>query len=464
MSELVWAFYRSVGPASGTGTVAHYHDQMSQSLWLLSGDIATRIAAVPNGHWHDASPEDMKTAASGAYDLLAFDHPASGTLYGIAAEGNTLRLLRYVYAADVSDILHSCEQKEQADNAIALLSGKLQNVDYGLFTSQYTLFNPGAKVTLAFTAGSSEPYPVMTGYLDEIIADRDEALIPFSARNTVGWLLHDQCFDEALSVTGTADEVMARIFKLAGINKYAVQPGDHVWTHSFEPGQTLLSGIEQLFAFYPGWSMVELPDGRIVTGYPTSDLFRSYYENGVYEFSAHSGFMRREISKLADAAYTHVYVSGETASDEDEPLSPVYLPVPNFTGWALGRRKTYHAKAPKGMSQEQLDAYATDLAQRLKYVGITESFDGPLKPYILVGDVGDLRMSDLDSAIRLGIITGVTNSFSRDRGFMTSFTLDSGGDSSDTSSTRVTSLGGYNRRQSIIDFISNLSGRAKGAR
>ena len=52
---LVWDFYRIVEGAENLGGVVHYHDEMSQSMWLSNG-IQTNLAKVEQGHWR-TSPD-----------------------------------------------------------------------------------------------------------------------------------------------------------------------------------------------------------------------------------------------------------------------------------------------------------------------------------------------------------------------------------------------------------------------
>ena len=94
----------------------------------------------------------------------------------------------------------------------------------------------------------------------------------------------------------------------------------------------------------------------------------------------------------------------------------------------------------------------------MQYVGIQETFTGPLRPQLLVGDVASVYYgSDAEESTGLGIITEVKHSFGR-KGFSTEFTLDSGGSATDASGYIVTSsaaLSGDTRRKRVLDFIRN---------
>ena len=86
-----------------------------------------------------------------------------------------------------------------------------------------------------------------------------------------------------------------------------------------------------------------------------------------------------------------------------------------------------------------------------------ETFSGPLRPQLLVGDVASVYYGDDTESTGLGIITEVRHSFGK-RGFSTEFTLDSGGSATDASGYIVTNnaaLSGDTRRKRVLDFIRN---------
>ena len=134
--------------------------------------------------------------------------------------------------------------------------------------------------------------------------------------------------------------------------------------------------------------------------------------------------------------------------------------VQNFDFWALPANKTYHDRAPDGLSQAELQTYAEDLAQRLQYVGMVDSFTLPfMQPQLLVGDVAQVYYTGDTEAVSLGTITSLTHSFGVG-GFATQITVDSGGAVSEDAGTTVTrtrALGGYTRQQNMLDIIKNVA-------
>lgn len=452
-APLVWDSYRTVGAVDGLGGNVHYFDEAGQSIYLNVG-LATQVAQVDDGHWPDAVYGSEIVVDDTDYTQLTLDHPYNGILHLAATDGTNLFYLRYVYAMDISDIVKTGKWKEQTDNLIKQLSLTLKNVGPDVFAVDNTLFNPGAKVTVALAMGDSENYDIGVVFADDTDYDLYSETVPLSGRNAVGYKLAGQTFDETSEITGYAHEVAAAILELGGVTGYHIQTGDHSWTHSFKPDQTLLSGLQQLMAFYLGWEMKELADGTIVMGYPA--YVQQYIKNSTYTFHGGSEVVKRKTTKAADAAYVRVRVTGKDSVGED--LTPVYVNVDHWEYWTLGAHKTRHVTAPDGLTQAELQTYAEQVAEDLQYVGIGEQFTGPIRPYLLVGDVAEITY-DGETATSLGLVTDLTHSFG-DAGFWTDFGVDSGGVATDASGyiiTRNAALRGYNRRQTLADLIDAIA-------
>ncbi|MEG1758363.1 MAG: hypothetical protein RR235_07910 [Oscillospiraceae bacterium] len=451
-APLIWDFYRDVGVGSPGGLV-HYFDEDSQSLYLNTG-IKTKTAKVPNGHWKTAVPGAAASVSAIAYSDLRLDHAANGTLYGVAIDGTGLYLLRYLYAMDISDFTKAGSWTAKTDNPIAQLSLSLGNVGAEVFASDKTLFNPGARLSLAVALGDSEPYDIGVAFLDEANFDAYSPTVPLSGRNATGYKLAGQTFDETTGITGTADVVAAKILELGGVTEHRLQAGDHTWTHIFKPEQTLLSGLQQLMEFYIGWQMREAPDGSIIMGYPA--WIKLYLPNTAYTFDGGREVVKRKTDKSSDAAYSRVRITGRDGAGAE--LNPVYAAVKNWAYWQLGEHKTKHIRAPDGFTQAQLASYATQMAEDLQYVGIGEQFTSPIRPQLLVGDVASIFYG-AEAPSDLGLITDVAHRFG-EAGFWTDFSVDSGGVATDGSGyiiTRNAALQGYNRRQTLADLIGVIS-------
>ena len=101
----------------------------------------------------------------------------------------------------------------------------------------------------------------------------------------------------------------------------------------------------------------------------------------------------------------------------------VYEDVQSYSGWNLQSNKTLFVQVADGTSLANATAIAENLASRLESVGKVETFTGPFRPHLLVGDGATIIDGD---STQLGLITEITHNFGKN-GFSTSFTVDSGG-------------------------------------
>lgn len=102
----------------------------------------------------------------------------------------------------------------------------------------------------------------------------------------------------------------------------------------------------------------------------------------------------------------------------------IYEDVASFSGWNLQSNKTLFVQVAEGTSTANAQAIATELAGRLESVGKVETFTGPFRPQLLVGDGATIM--DSEGNTELGLITEITHNFGKS-GFTTNFTVDSGG-------------------------------------
>lgn len=449
---LVWDFWREVEGAAGLGTAVEYYDESTQSLYLASG-LRTRIAQIEEGHWSEAVPGPEIVISAAAYTATAWDHPLTGQLYGAAIIGGNLTFQRYIYARELSQLLKTGTLKTRNDSQVAQMSLRLINAGEGFFVGPASLFAPGARMTAAVAMGNSAPYALGEAFVDEFSFDRSSADVSISGRNSVGYRLSNQTFDNDTTFVGTGKQAAEWILGLAGITKFHVGPSAETQTWIFEPSDTLYKGLQDLFAFYPGWALIELPDGTICIGYPA--FLAQWQTNSVYQFNGNTEVTKRKSKRSADAAYAKVRVTGKDA--DGNALSPVLLQVPAFSRWALGARRTKHVQAPDGLTQAELQAYAEQLRDELQYIGVNETFDGPMRPWLLVGDVASVTYDGIESE-DLGLINSITHTFGGS-GFFTSFAIDSGGVSTPASRsgvayvTRSAAVNGYNRTQDLADLI-----------
>lgn len=459
---LVWDFYRSVDSDLGLGGVIHYHDEASQSIYL-NGGLATKVAAIPEGHWSTAALSSEYKLTNDSFSALRLDHPSNGTVYGVATDGTTVTFLRYIYGMDISQITDSWSWLTQTDNAIAQFDSTVQNIDPEIFVVDSSLFQPGAKLTLDIFVGESNAYPIGTVWLDESGYDRTATTVNISGRNTIGYFLKDQTFDDNTKFSGTTSKVVTAILTYAGLSNFVVQTLETTKEFEFKPSDTLLAGIEEILDFYTTldekMEMVELPDGTILIGYDY--WIANYITRGYYSFDEGRDVFKRNTVRAADGTFVSLRATGKD-SDGNE-LAPVTIPISNFPYWALGNHRTKHVSAPDGLTQKGLQTWAEAQAKTFQYVGIAEDFTGPFRPHLIVGDVAEVVHGEVGTS--LGIVTQVKQSFSRQNGFVTEFSVDSGGVAIDGDSytvySRSASIHGYNRRQNIVDLVRYTAEKAR---
>lgn len=452
-APLVWDFHRYVRGAAGLGSCLEYYTEDAQSLYLADG-LKTRLQVVEEGHWSDSPLSeqeieilDLNLSAS------AWDHALTGQLYGVGITGGMLYFYRYLYARELTDIVKDGTWRAKNDSQITQLSLTLKNPGEDQILSETSMFEPGARLTVSVAMGDSRPYPIGVAFMDEIDFDAQAATFSLSGRNSIGFRLQQQTFDESTEFTGNGHEVVEWIFQRAGITNYAIGPSDASNDWVFEPGESFYSGLQKVFEIFLGWDMIELPDGTVVVGYAA--WRQQYLTNSVYQFRLGTDVIKRRTRKSADAAYSNVRVTGKDADGEE--LDPVYLPVSTFDHWALGSTKTKHVAAADGMTQEQLQEFAEQTAADLAHIGVGESFTSPMRPWLLVGDVASISLDGFNSE-DLGLITSITHRFG-DSGFFTDFSVDSGGVASALTRsgtelvTRSAAVNGYNRRQDLADLI-----------
>lgn len=457
---LVWDFYREVSGASEVGAVEHYYDEESQSLYLnATGGLATQVAEVDNGHWVDSIPGNERIITDDTFEAIRLDHPSNGVLYFAATDGSSLTFLRYVYGMELSNLMESWSYMAQSDNAIAQFSGAVQNVGPDIFTFDATLFQPGARIILNVMMGNSQGYPIGVSWLDECNYDIASETVDISGRNSIGYFLKDQTFDDETTWEDGASTTAEAIFAYGGITKRQVQPSTHVAKFIFEPSDTLLDGINMMSSYYNSktqlWKLLELPDGTVCLGY--ENWLATFMPNTIYSFNESSDVFKRKTNKLSDSSFTSIRATGSyrDVDDEEVALIPVTVQVNNFPYWALGAHRTKHLTAPNGLTQEGLQEWAEAQAEKYQYIGIGEEFVGPFRPQLIVGDIAEVVNGEEGTS--LGLITDVRQVFSRKDGFKTEFSVDSGGVVTDGANyviySRAAEVSGFNRRQRVVDLV-----------
>lgn len=451
--SILWEFARELKTAATPGNTTSYLDELSQSFYISGGKIKTQIGQVENGQWGDLSREPEIEISEAGYSKLDIEHNYNGAVFGTAEKNGDVIFLMYEYMLDVSQWFLTGTWQMQPDNPIKAGQVEIANADMRRFSDDaYTLFSPGSRFRLRFSAGDSELYEIGTFYIETSPYNELESSFVFNGRNSVGYLLARQTFDDKKTYSGQTKAMFVEILEDAGVpdNLIVVQDKATNVTFSFKEDDSFLDGMiaatEQV-----DWFFEDLPDGRIVVGSETF-IRDQVSRTGIYYFDKGKDIFSRSVTRSADGAFSRVCIrrGGET------PLS-LFADVPYFDGWFIGKQQTYYHTVHGNTGQPTMERILEQLVEAMQFTGITEEFSSPFRPYLQVGDVAVITGND-DRIV--GIISDLRHSFGVD-GFFTTFTVTSGGTISDpenpsTIATRFAGkIGGANRPRRLLDYIKS---------
>lgn len=336
------------------------------------------------------------------------------------------KLLIYEFQHDISKYLSSGSIKHSIDSPISTFSLTLENpidketaFEEPVIMNEYRgLVHPGAKIIFRFTMGEDEPIDMGTFYVDDTDYKVMSGTVSNNGRNLIGKALKDQTINEYNRTPYTlVNKIFEEFLYYANLthDQYIVQNSGEYRRYEFDPNKDILACMEEIFKTLVTWKIEELVDGTIVIG--DSD-FSGFPIRSTYQFRRDKDIFSRNI-KMDDAeAYKRVCVH-----DKDWRFQ-VYTDVKAYTGWNLQSNKTLFVTAPEGTSTPNAVAMANEIASRLENVGKIETFEGPFRPQLLVGD--GAIIIDNNEQNMLGLITEIVHSFGKS-GFKTTFTVDSGG-------------------------------------
>lgn len=450
---LVWDFAQQVAVGATPGNTYSYFDEMTQAFYASGGALKTKIGKITKGQWGSQLRETELSLLANV-SVIDVDHESNGYVLIAAQLGSDVVLLMYDYLVDVSSWLESGTWKLQPDNPIKAGSISLKNADKEVFRrSPYTLFSPGARLRLQFYSGDSDPYNIGMFYIDTSpFAEKSESFT-FTGRNSVGFLLSDQLFDELNvfhSITRT--DLIRAILGNAGVTQDLMiiqADSTQVETMTFEDDSSYLKGLQSMCDLFD-WYFDDLPDGRIVVG--DENFVKSYVAaTGIYEFEMGNELYSKSVDRSASDVYSRVAVKRQ-----GDNWRRIFADLPYYSGWFVGNHRTYYQSVPDETSNEDMDRILQQLVEGMQYLGITESFSGPFRPYLQSGDVAKITEEGVPRLV--GIITDITHTFGRS-GYKTDFTVTSGGtinnpDNSATIATRYKGqLSGANRKRRLLDYL-----------
>ncbi len=398
-------------------------------FFLDDGKMYGTPSAKLNGDFD--SPEWLNTNEVGPVGDTTIDALELKTLSGFGIVGSyktdtAQKLLIYEYFIEMESFLDSGSIKHSMDTPITSFILSLENpinenpIYEGnvAVSEESSLLSPGSKVTFEFSMGESEPYPMGTFYVDRSNFSLLSETVNVDGRNIIGKALNDQTFDEDNVYTySILHEILKDILSKANISsdEMLVENTSVYAGYRFDVKMNYLEGIMEILKAMENWQIKELVDGTVVIG---SANYAGFTRNSSYIFQRDKDIFTRSIIRDDMEAYRRVCVHNSDFSIK------IYQDVATYSGWNLQANKTLYVVVPDGTSLSDAESYAARIANNLQYVGKVESFSGPFKPQIIIGDEAVVVSSS--GSVSLGLITEITHRFGKD-GFYTDFTVDSGG-------------------------------------
>lgn len=345
-----------------------------------------------------------------------------GTVYNSEVQ----KLLIYEYQQDVSKYFAEGSIRHSIENPISTFTATFDNpideeTEYEeqvLLNEHKGLLSPGARISFHFRIGEEEPVEMGTFYVDSTDYKVKSETVAVDGRNLIGKILKDQTLNE-MANTGYKyiTNLISNWLEYCGLTpeQYLVEITPEARRFEFEPNTAVLQAIEEVLKTMVDWKIEQDVDGTIIIGSPE---YAGFPQRNTYAFNRGEDIFSRDI-KMDDAeAYRKVCVH-----DKDWNIE-IYELVESYSGWNLQSNKTLFVEVPDGTSQSNAQSIAKELASRLENVGRIETFTGPFRPQLMVGDAA--QIVEPTGQVSLGLITEVNHTFGKN-GFTTTFVVDSGG-------------------------------------
>lgn len=408
--------------------VLHFFDNEAQVLYLKNGELYGKTTNTPMGEWKNRMFEDeIKIGFDKNMENLELSSISEFGVFGCYKTGNTHKLIIYEMQIDISQYLNSGNIKHSISSPIATFSLNLENPkntnpeykgENVLISEDFSHLHPGSKLVFKFQMGDSEDYDMGSFYVDRSSYSVLSENVGVDGRNLIGKALKDQSFgNDNIFSFNTLTEAIRKILIDANINPYKIliENTSKKSGFNFGPNMECLSGLEEIFKATLNWKIEELTDGTIIIGSPD---YPGFTRRDRFEFYRDRDIFGREITRDDMDSYRSVCVH-----DKDFNIK-IFKDVVGYTGWNLQSKKTLYVEVPEGTTFEDAEEYANELATRLANVGKVETFTGPFKPYLLIGD--EAVIINKNGSEELGLVTEINHRFGKS-GFYTDFTVDSGG-------------------------------------
>lgn len=342
--------------------------------------------------------------------------------YGFWSADGDHKFVIYMLPTDVSDAIIDGQTQFSTGSESASLSINLINVRGKLINRYRSILTPGTKLELYVALGDSPEASLGIFFIDRANVSYPEEKVSVTARDAIGKLLKEQTFDEnVLFEEGILQDNLKAILDMAGVEDYFVGDATSVDPLEFEPDTTILEGLKYAIALLSGWKIAETMGG--VVGVSSADDIR-FDQPGRYTFERDRQCWNYSVEFDDSNGANRVCVTSDPEEEGGE-AERAYVNVGYNPWWAQPAHRTLYVKTVDGASHAQVEAYAEQLAEILRQSGRMETFAGVFAPQLTLGD--EVHVIDHHGAEEtVGSITDITHSFGRS-GFLTSFTVDSGG-------------------------------------
>ena len=402
----------------------HSPGNLCQVFYVDSDDrLKGMTSETPMGDWEArafSSPWLLTTDQGVEYFKL---HYTAGVgVYGVWFSEDRVehRLGLFEYSTDYSKYLVSCIIRHYEDSPVSQLTLVLENPDQAV-VSEFDgsmAATVGSQIILQFSSGSSPGYPMGVFYADSVGFSVGNPTVDIGARNSIGRLLVDQSFNEQNTFPIQLIHLNVEdLLEQAGLDNYWVSNSTYEVGMQFPDDMRLLDGLNEFLKTVLDWKVAEDASGAVGVGFRWDTRFD---QAGEYEFLRGTDVWGRNVRRSGEGSYARVCVHTE------DWASKVYRDVESHNEWGIPERKTMFVPIANETPLAEIEAVADSIAERVAQVGVIETFDGPLRPHIQIGDTVTI-VREGGRADLLGRITALEHNFDARAGAITTFTVDSGG-------------------------------------
>jgi len=434
--SLAWVGFLDDARAGNVAGTFEYFDTEAQNIVIRDTDdaLVSTYDAVDLGQWQSSVFENALRVGNFGLSQFVPRHNYNGEIWAVGITPTTVPaetgrfpipempggfyLYRYRYFQDLTDNLDSFDTTEQSENFVHDAQVTIKGISEAEINKNSSLFNLGGKVICKIGMGDSAKMPIATIYIDEVDWNANSESMSISGRNSIGFFLSDQTFDETRTFSGTRTSVVTDMLTGTGIDmaKVFIEIDATVSGPTFEPTQTIIDGLNYVLDVW-GWKIKELPNGNIIIG--TQVFMETFAPITVHSFDNNESFARG-INQRIDGAYSRLALQSTQSAVEASDGPPVveavdswtrtvFKDIPYLDTWNLGNRRTLYINVLDDMSAASMEILASQYMKAYQYIGINMSRELPIHPEIACGDPFEILDLKDGEFIDTGIITSVAH-------------------------------------------------------